>query len=106
MLKFLVDHNVPKSVSDFLKKQKCDVKLVKAIDAAMTDLQVMNLAKKEGRIVLSNDKDFISLSAKYTDVNMVLFSYLSQSAEVRIVGLKKILPKLKAGFGVVILQQG
>lgn len=104
MLKFLVDHNVPKSVSDFLKKQKCNVMLVKDVDASMTDLQVMSLAKKEGRIVLSNDKDFISLSAKYTDVDMILFSYLSQSAEVRIDGLKKILPKLESGFGVVVLQ--
>lgn len=104
MLKFLVDHNVPKSVSDFLKKQKCNVKLVKDVDAAMTDLQVMNLAQKEHRIVLSNDKDFISLSAKYTDVDMVLFSYLNQSAEVRITGMKKILPKLEVGFGVVVLQ--
>lgn len=104
MLKFLVDHNVPKSVSDFLKKQKFNIKLVKDVDAAMTDLQVMYLAKKDGRIVLSNDKDFISLSSKYTDVDMILFSYLSQSAEVRIEGLKKILTKLKVGFGVVILQ--
>lgn len=104
MLKFLIDHNVPKSVSDFLKKQKFNVKLVKDVDAAMTDLQVMNLAKKEGRIAVSNDKDFIGLSAKFTDVDMVLFSYFNQSSEVRISGLKKILPKLEAGFGVVILQ--
>ena len=104
MLKFLVDHNVPKSVSDFLRKQKCDVRLVKDVDAAMTDFRVMSLAKKEGRIVLSNDKDFISLSAKYTDVDMVLFSYFNQSSEIRIAGLKKILSKLKIGFGVVILQ--
>lgn len=104
MLKFLVDHNVPKSVSDFLKKQKCNIKLVKEVNAAMTDLQVMNLAKKESRIVISNDKDFISLSAKYTDVDMVLFSYFRQSAEVRITGLKKILPKLETGFGVVVLR--
>lgn len=104
MFKFLVDHNVPKSVASFLKKKKCNVKLVKDVDATLTDLQVMNLAKKEGRIVLSNDKDFISLSSKYINVDMILFSYLSQSAEVRILGLKKILPKLKVGFGVVVLQ--
>lgn len=104
MLKFLIDHNVPKSVSDFLKKQNCNVMPVKDVDASMTDLQVMNLAKKDGRIVLSNDKDFISLSAKYTDVDMILFSYFSQSAEIRIAGLKKILPELKVGFGVVVLQ--
>ena len=35
---------------------------------------------------------------------MILFSYFSQSAEVRIVGLKKILPKLETDFGVIVLQ--
>lgn len=65
MLKFLVDHNVPKSVSDFLKKQKYNVMLVKNVDAAMTDLQVINLAKKDGRIVLSNDKDFIQIESRF-----------------------------------------
>ena len=104
MLHFLIDHNVPKSVSDFLKKQKCNVKLVKDIDAGMTDSQVMNLAQKESRIVVSNDKDFLGLSMKYSSVDMILFNYLSQSGEVRIAGLKKILPKLEAGFGVVVLQ--
>lgn len=104
MLKFLVDHNVAKSISDFLKQQKFNVKLVKDVDATMTDLNVMNLAKKEGRIIVSNDKDFIGLSVKHNSVDMILFSYLSQSAELRISGLKKILPKLENGFGVVVLQ--
>lgn len=104
MLKFLVDHNVPKSVSDFLKNHKFNVKLVKEVNAVMTDLQVINLAKKECRIIVSNDKDFIGFSVKYSAVDMILFSYLSQSAEIRISGLKKILPKLESGFGVVILQ--
>ncbi len=104
MLKFLIDHNVPKSVSDFLKKRKFDVKLVKDVDAAMTDLRVLDLAKNEGRIIVSNDKDFISLSVRYSTVDMILFSYLTQSAGVRISGLQKILRKLEAGFGVVVLQ--
>ena len=104
MLKFLIDHNVPKSVSDFLKKQKNNVKLVRDVNAAMTDLQVLNLAAVEGRIVVSNDKDFISLSVKYSSIDMILFSYLNQSVEIRISGLKRILPKLKVGFGVVVLQ--
>ncbi|MFA4891488.1 MAG: DUF5615 family PIN-like protein [Candidatus Gracilibacteria bacterium] len=104
MFKFLIDHNVPKSVSDFLRKQKYNVKLVKDVNAAMTDLQVLNLAVGEGRIIVSNDKDFISLSVRYSSVDMILFSYLNQSAEMRISGLRRILSKLKVGFGVVVLQ--
>ena len=104
MLKFLIDHNVPKSVTDFLKKQKYNLKLVKDINATMTDLQVLSLAEEEGRIIVSNDKDFVSLSVKYSNIDMILFSYLNQSAEIRISGLKKILPKLRSGFGIVVLQ--
>jgi len=104
MLRFLVDHNVPQSVSNFLKKGGYNVKLVKDVNPEMTDLQLLDLAKKENRIVVSNDKDFISLSVKYDTIDMILFNHLSQSSEVRIAGLKRILPKLKGGFGVIVLQ--
>lgn len=104
MFKFLVDHNVPKSVSVFLKRKKFNVVLVKDINPEMTDLQVVALAKKENRIVISNDKDFISLSVKHSGVNMILFNYLNQSSDIRITGLKRILPKLQEGFGIIVLQ--
>lgn len=104
MLKFLVDHNVPKSVSFFLKRKRFNVTLVKDINPEMTDLQVVALAKKENRIVISNDKDFISLSVKHSGVDMILFNYLNQSSDIRITGLKRILPKLQEGFGIIVLQ--
>lgn len=104
MFKFLIDHNVPKSVSVFLKNKKFDVKLVKEVDSEMTDLQVVKLARKEKRIIVSNDKDFIGLSVKYKAVDMVLFDYLNQSSDVRISGLKRVLPELKEGFGILVLQ--
>lgn len=62
MLKFLIDHNVPRSVGVFLKKKKYNVKLVKDINPEMTDLQVVAVARKEKRIIVSNDKDFVNLS--------------------------------------------
>lgn len=104
MLKFLIDHNVPKSVGHFLKKRTFDVKFVKDLNPEMTDLQIVILARREQRIVVSNDKDFISLSVLNSDVDIILFNYLSQAAEIRIGGLKKILPKLKRNFGIIVLQ--
>ena len=104
MLKFLIDHNVPKSVSNFLKKNKFSIKLVKNVDPEMTDLQVIALAKQDNRIIISNDKDFINLSVKHSTVDIILFNYLKQSADIRIAGLKKILSKLEKGFGIVVLQ--
>lgn len=70
----------------------------------MTDLQVIILAKKENRIIVSNDKDFIGLSVKYNDFDMILFNYLNQSADIRITGLKQILSNLEYGFGIAVLQ--
>lgn len=80
------------------------MKFIRDVSPEMTDLQVLDLAKKENRILLSNDKDFISLSLKYHSVDMILFSYFSQSPDVRITGLKKIFPKIQSGFGFVILR--
>ncbi len=106
MFKFFIDHNVPKSVTVFLKKEKFNVLSVQDINPEMTDLQIIELAKKEKRIIVSNDKDFISLSVKHGGIDMILFDYFNQSAEIRIDGLKKILPNLESGFGTLILQGG
>lgn len=62
------------------------------------------MAKKEGRIIVSNDKDFIVLSVKYADVDMILFDYKKQDSNIRIAGLKRILSDLEKGFGIVVLQ--
>ena len=104
MFKILIDHNVPKSVGGFLKRKKYNVKLVKDINSEMTDLQVIALARNENRIVISNDKDFIGLSVNNSDVDMILFNYFGQGADIRIAGLKQILSKLKKGFGIIVLQ--
>jgi predicted nuclease of predicted toxin-antitoxin system len=103
MLKFLIDHNIPRSVGVFLKQKGYNVKLVKDVDPQMTDLQLLKVAKDEDRIVLSNDKDFITLSQKFRNVDMILLSYFDQSSEIRIKGLKKVLPALKSGFGILVL---
>lgn len=104
MLKFLIDHNVPRSVCVFLKKKKYDVKLVKDINPEMTDSQVVAVAREEKRIIVSNDKDFVNLSFGNIDVDMILFDYFDQTSDVRIAGLKKILPKFSNGLGVIVLQ--
>lgn len=104
MVKFLIDNNIPKSVAVFLKKKRYDIKLVGDINPEMSDIEVLNLAKKDGRVIISNDKDFLNLSVKYYDVDMILFDYVSQKADVRIQALKKILSQLKSSFGLLILQ--
>ncbi len=104
MLKFLIDHNVPHSVARFLEKRGYPLKLVRDLDPEMSDTSIVRKAEKEGLIIISNDKDFISLAVQYQQVDMILFDFLNQSAEVRISAMKKILPDLHQPFGVLVLQ--
>jgi predicted nuclease of predicted toxin-antitoxin system len=105
MLKFLIDENIPKSVSLFLIKQKCDVKLARDIRTELTDKEILQIALKEKRIILSNDKDFIDLALNHKDLNIILFNFMNQGSDIRISALKKILPNLKGQFGILLLQE-
>lgn len=104
MLKFLIDHNVPKSVALFLKTRKFDVKLVKDVNSEMSDVQVVKLAVQEKRIILTNDKDFINLGVKYPKSDIILFDYFCQNPQVRIDGLRKVIDKIQPPFGILVLQ--
>lgn len=105
MLRFFVDQNVPNNVSSFLLDLDYDVKLVRDIDSEMTDNSVLKIAEKEQRIVVTNDKDFLRLSLNYPEVDIIVFAFKNQSAKCRIESLKKLLPKLKRSFGVIVLNQ-
>ena len=105
MLRFFVDQNVPNKVSSFLMDLAYDVRLVRDIDYDMSDSTVLAIAQKENRIVITNDKDFLRLSLSYSDVDIIVFAFKNQSAQCRIESLKKILPKLKNSFGVIVLNQ-
>lgn len=61
--KFLLDENVRVELVKFLKSQGFDVKLA---PKAAPDLLLASLSKKEKRILVTNDEDFV----EYTD-NMV-----------------------------------
>lgn len=47
MLRFLIDHNVPKSVGVFLAGEGHDVMFVKDIDPELVDEKVLESAKEE-----------------------------------------------------------
>jgi predicted nuclease of predicted toxin-antitoxin system len=104
MLSFLIDHNVPKSVSRYLQDEGFDVKLVKELDEELPDEEVLVVAKKEQRIVVTNDRDYVGLSPFHESVDIILFAFTSQRANVRIAGLKRTLVDLQRPFGLLIIQ--
>ena len=57
-LKFLVDVGVGKKVEDFLYKNGYDILSVRKLNPRMSDSEIINIAAKDNRIVITMDKDF------------------------------------------------
>jgi predicted nuclease of predicted toxin-antitoxin system len=57
-LKFLVDVGVGKKVEDFLYKSGYDVLPVRKINPRMSDVEIIGIAAKDNRIIITMDKDF------------------------------------------------
>ncbi|HLD85217.1 MAG TPA: DUF5615 family PIN-like protein [archaeon] len=58
MLRFLVDESTGKKLHDFLIDKGLDSKFVSDIIPSALDKDVLKLAEKEKRILVTNDKDF------------------------------------------------
>lgn len=59
-LRFLLDENVKRKLYLFLKSKAFDVKLV---SNGSTDAEIARISKKEKRILVTNDEDFIYYSS-------------------------------------------
>jgi predicted nuclease of predicted toxin-antitoxin system len=57
-VKFIANVNIEKPLIDFLIKRGFDIKWVAEIDKQMSDNGVCEIANKEQRILITNDKDF------------------------------------------------
>jgi predicted nuclease of predicted toxin-antitoxin system len=57
-LRFLVDFNVGQAVSEYLRTAGYDVSFVGELDPRMDDVDILDLAVREGRIVVTMDTDF------------------------------------------------
>ena len=60
MLRFIVDTQLPPSLSDFFKKKRFDATHVVdyALGALTTDNEIISIATEENRIVVTKDFDF------------------------------------------------
>lgn len=61
-MKFLVDVCVGQAVVNYLVQKGHDAKAVSEYDCRMSDLNILNLGYKEGRILITSDKDFGKLT--------------------------------------------
>ena len=59
--RFLLDENIPEYINDYLKRYKCNIKTIREIGAkGAADDIVRQIAKKQERVLLTEDRDFIN----------------------------------------------
>lgn len=61
-MKFLADVNIPQSVIAELERDNHDVLDIKSVNRLAPDAEIIQIAKREKRIILTLDKDFIVLT--------------------------------------------
>jgi predicted nuclease of predicted toxin-antitoxin system len=85
-LQFLADVNVEKPIIDYLRKTGFDVKWIPDFDCKMGDDSLLELARKENRILITNDKDFGELIfwQKKISHGVILFREKSQNSTEKI----------------------
>ena len=95
-MKFLADVNIPQSVITYLTKLGHDVSDLKRIDLYAKDTEVVKLAQKEDRIILTIDKDFISLTQfpKYK-VPTIVIRLVGKNPKVMVNKLSELLENQK-----------
>jgi len=57
-LKFLVDVGVGKGIEEYLNEKGYDTRAVRDIDPGMEDEEIIRIAVRENRMIITMDKDF------------------------------------------------
>lgn len=73
-MKFLIDVNIPQSVITALTIDGHDILDLKRINLTAKDTEIIELSQEQSRIILTKDKDFISLTQfpKYQTPTIVI----------------------------------
>ncbi len=97
MPKFLVDESTGRKIFELLSKSGYDVKSVSQIIKGATDDKVLKFAKKEKRIIITDDKDFGELifRRKMGSSGVMLLRTGTTDANTRFELLKKAISKTK-----------
>ena len=96
-LKFLADVNVEKSVIDLVRETECDIIWIAETNLAMRDNEILDLANKEDRILITNDKDFGELVfwQKKVTIGIILFRVKGQDTQKKCFLFRELLRKFE-----------
>lgn len=75
-MKFLADENFPPTLINWLQKSEHHVKRIgRGEFRGFSDAYLINLAKKEKRILLTLDKEFLKAEKTAGQINVVVFNF-------------------------------
>lgn len=57
-MRLVADENIEKPIVEFLRDKSFDVFYIIEAKLSISDEEILNIAKKENRILITNDKDF------------------------------------------------
>lgn len=106
-MKFLLDANIETALIVFLRNLGFDVLAISELDPALKDAEILNIAFKEGLVLITNDKDFGELifKNKLPHKGLILFRLNDESAKFKVKRMASLLEstrgKLQDKFVVV-----
>jgi predicted nuclease of predicted toxin-antitoxin system len=94
-IKFCIDESVDFPVVTFLRKKGFDVKSISEFSRSLEDNKILNLAYKENRIIITNDKDFGNLifKQKLRSSGVILIRLHDQYSKAKIKALEDLIDK-------------
>ena len=107
-MKFLVDENVHLAIYQFLKDQGYDTTSVAENYSSFEDLEILSIANKEKRVIITNDKDFgfLIYQQKLPHKGIILFRLKSELSELKIERLKVLfLKKLEFSDSFIVITE-
>ena len=110
-MKFLADESIEKPVVDWLRGQDFDVRYVTEITPSINDEEVIRFANDEGRILITNDKDFGELVFRQSKIilGVLLIRATNERTSNKIRLVREVLEKARnklAGYFVVVNEAG
>lgn len=102
-MKFLIDANLGRKFTSLISKAGYDAVFINDILIKASDEDVLTLAEREKRIIITNDKDFGKLifKARKSSEGAILFRTSIIDAEKRFDMVEECLDKAKGKFIVV-----
>ncbi len=111
VLKFLIDENVGQSIINYLTQKEYDLIVAKEEFPSREDLELVDYAYKENRIIITNDKDFgfFVYYQKLPTKGVILFRFTIESPSLKIAALEEILsqkPDKVSNHFIVVTEGG